>query len=412
MPSRHHGRGTLPIQRAFGGVKIRRASGTNDPATYAAILSTLDALGKVGRLDLLQEVARGDRTPLAVHQLISAGQVPAPLAEGAPAPSALSLAEAVSDFLAGYGKGSRHMADARYWLERLTREGAEALGRPPLVSDLRRLLERQRATHMRGPGQSSFNTLLAAARMLVKWHYSTDSQAWRDLGRVERFEIAPAARRRHKPLEPWEADQIRVELNAEREGLGDAWWALCTTGMRPSEYWGKQYRYESRWAWRILGTKTTAALRVIPAIEPSIPRPPLGYGKASVIFRRVIARMYPVPEGEPLALTWYDARRTFAAWMERAGVSASDRRRYMGHGAADVTEHYARKPEPAPGGTEQVEVYQADAEALRGYIVRVVEAYLRRHEEAGSRIRPRTPDRQPLDLATLKQQIFASSAKT
>jgi integrase len=40
------------------------------------------------------------------------------------------------------------------------------------------------------------------------------------------------------------------------------------------------------------------------------------------------------------AITPYDLRRTYANWMEAAGVPRTRRRLYLGHGAGDVTGLY------------------------------------------------------------------------
>ncbi len=62
------------------------------------------------------------------------------------------------------------------------------------------------------------------------------------------------------------------------------------------------------------------------------------------------------------ALTPYDLRRTFAHWMEEAGVARTRRRLYMGHDARDLLDSY-----------ELVDVQtflEADAQELRDFLSR------------------------------------------
>jgi integrase len=56
----------------------------------------------------------------------------------------------------------------------------------------------------------------------------------------------------------------------------------------------------------------------------------------------------------------YDLRRTYANWLEAAGVPRTRRKMYMGHGASDVTDLYER---------HEVERFLAeDAERLRRFV--------------------------------------------
>jgi hypothetical protein len=54
-----NGRGTLLLERKFGTVQIRRASGTKSPDELAAIVELLDALTSTGRLDIVRRVQQG-----------------------------------------------------------------------------------------------------------------------------------------------------------------------------------------------------------------------------------------------------------------------------------------------------------------------------------------------------------------
>src|SRR5439155_22488002 len=63
----------------------------------------------------------------------------------------------------------------------------------------------------------------------------------------------------------------------------------------------------------------------------------------------------------------YDLRRTYAHWLEEAGINATRVKLYMGHGQATVTDRYL---------CHQVKPYLArDAKRLRRYIAREIPAF-------------------------------------
>ena len=56
----------------------------------------------------------------------------------------------------------------------------------------------------------------------------------------------------------------------------------------------------------------------------------------------------------------YDARKTFAGWMEEAGISRSRRRQYLGHQVGDVTEIYER--------VELARFLEEDGDRMKAYL--------------------------------------------
>ena len=97
--------------------------------------------------------------------------------------------------------------------------------------------------------------------------------------------------------------------------------------LGPTEYWGK---WEDRGD-RILihGTKRSGRERFVPrfcAIGPPYFEYPA--------FRGAL-RDAGDPEVKP-----YDLRRSYANWLESAGIPRTRRKLYLGHGATDVTSLY------------------------------------------------------------------------
>jgi integrase len=56
----------------------------------------------------------------------------------------------------------------------------------------------------------------------------------------------------------------------------------------------------------------------------------------------------------------YDARKTFAHWMEQTGIVRSRRRMYLGHETGDVTELYER--------VELARFLEEDADRMTAYL--------------------------------------------
>jgi hypothetical protein len=108
------------------------------------------------------------------------------------------------------------------------------------------------------------------------------------------------------------------------------------------------------------GTKRPGRVRDVPKAFPSalwphvtLPRPSVG-AKNFWRWFRLAADHAGVP------CTPYDLRRSFANWMEAAGIIRARRMAYLGHGARDITDLYER---------HEVEAYLIeDGAKLRAWI--------------------------------------------
>ena len=95
---------TLRIDRRYRGVgRIARASGTENVATHRRVLSMLDGLFNIGRLDLLKDMLNGTRSFLEVLYLYERGQLhKLPTAE-----TSANLSDALWSFTARASPGRR-----------------------------------------------------------------------------------------------------------------------------------------------------------------------------------------------------------------------------------------------------------------------------------------------------------------
>lgn len=103
---------------------------------------------------------------------------------------------------------------------------------------------------------------------------------------------------------------------------------MAATGIHAEEYWGD---------WSVLGdrvhvegTKRGGRRRDVPLVIAPV--------RATIVRRTFENRL----RRRSRALQVYDLRRTYANWMESAGIPRTRRRMYLGHGERDVTDLYER----------------------------------------------------------------------
>lgn len=289
-------------------VRIRRAIGPRKNAAIAAD-ERLDDLAKDGRWDLLQAVASGELRLEDLLAAVKAGKLAA-------LPNAEALRR-VDQVLEGFVAEARspHTAEGRKHVGRrlLTLKADATLQEVPgLVALLRgRLMGKPR----------SFNHILMTARALIKGLCGERSALYET---IRCLKPLPYTARKVRPFTRGELREIMDWMGPVR---GRMLWTMCLTGMRPGEYWG---------AWevdggliRVHGTKTAGSDRIVPLVEEPA-RPECSYAA----FRQHLAK-YPGGRVRP-----YRARHTFAHWCERARISKTRIRLYLGHSARSVTDDY------------------------------------------------------------------------
>lgn len=128
---------------------------------------------------------------------------------------------------------------------------------------------------------------------------------------------------RKQPLTPDEARHVAAQCGP----MGSAFWAMCCTGMGPGELWGS-WSEEAPGVLYIGGTKTAHRKRRVPLVV-AIAAPAGTIALLRYYLNKATPRVTP-----------YDARRTFANWMELAGIPRTRRRLYLGHANQDMTDRY------------------------------------------------------------------------
>lgn len=310
---------TLRLDRIFKGVgRIARATGTTNPAMRRKISRMLTALYEEGRLDVLRAIRDGK---LEFLQVYDAYQRRA-LEELPVAATMQRLGDAMQKWtdslLVPRDASAKHVSSLETSRRYFERENAKAM-----VSELPQVLEALRAGALGIKHPRSFNLARAAALAFVRATLKRSHPLWLACAAVEPRKVDKATTL-HRPLS---VEQLQnVFPDPDTNDIDAIAWAMATTGMHQEEYWGRWATLADRV--HIEGTKRRGRVRDVPLVRaPIVPR----------MHRRTFENKL---RKRTTAITPRDLRRTYANWLEAAGVPRTRRKLYLGHGAGDVTGLY------------------------------------------------------------------------
>lgn len=322
---------SLVLDRQFRGVgRIKRATGTDDPKLFNLLNAMLTTLYRAGRIDVLQAIKTGGLTPLEVWSRYRTSEL-----DRLPTVETMKL---LHDELETWVEH----ADTGLWNRAARRYGVRAIlrlaNKDSTVQDLPRLL-REYATSANGA--TMFNRARSAIQAYLR---DTVGKSHPIYLRVTDVRAKRVVTREGNPQSPDQMRALTAKLHPAHANIA---WAMALTGMGPGELWGS-WKIEADHI-HVRGTKRDARVRRIPLIWP-IERPTRKY-------RRFLIALDNASEK---TVKPYDLRRTFAHWMEMAGIPRTRRRMYMGHRVADITELYERH--------DVTTFLQKDGERLREYL--------------------------------------------
>lgn len=330
---------TIVIDLQFKGVgRINRRSGTLDPKVVRRIKAAARTLYQDGRLDLLRAVRDRHITWLELYDAYRSRTL-----------DVLPVGNTVANLDTAM-RAWIEASTARYSVKHVTSLGT-SLGylvdrhADARIADLPDLLESLRGTLGRTYPRS-FNLCRSAALAFTRQTLKRTSAVYQGCAAVEPVPVI-----KHAPRHPITLARMRDLFPAPDGPAADALdriaWTMATTGMGLKDYWG-------RWEIRadrlhISGTKRKGRDRDVPLVRTP-DQPPLSRDRFEKLFRRRFAGV----------VTPYQLRRTYAQWMEEAGIPRTRRLLYMGHGTRDVTDLYERY---------QIEEFLgADAAKLRAFL--------------------------------------------
>jgi hypothetical protein len=306
-----------------------------DAKTARAVATMLRELWTQARYrELVKEIANGARDALAVYERYKASDLDqlAPLFEDR------ALEGLVDEYLARLDASESHKHRARQCFDALTGQSRRAVR----LSDVPGLVQTYRKTCIEKETPRAFNYARSVTLRLLQ---ETVGKRHPLYGRVQDAGKLKEAKDGVKGLSLEQALGIRAKLERlalhphgrkepdYRVGQAAAriWWAMVCTGMGATEFWGMWTVLQDRV--RIVGTKREGRRwggegRDVPRVATPV-RPEMTQDR----FQKVLAKVDASP---------YQGRKTFAVWMEEAGIPRTRRKLYMGHAASDVTDLYER----------------------------------------------------------------------
>lgn len=332
---------TIEIDRRYGAVgRVRVRSGTTRQRTYDRILDMLSELYEEGRLDILRGIRDGKLQPLDVldaWRTKDLGRLPT-------AESVMNLTGSWLRWCEDYDCSESHKVSIRQSLRYITRHGKDddltAGDLPGRVSDLRVALK----SHPR-----TFNLLRSHAQAYARRVLGKQHRIWYEISAIDPLAVKPSHARN-----PQAPAQLKALTDRMPLGYGVMAWTMALTGMGPREMWVNGWDVLADRV-HIKGTKRESRDREVPLVG-ELASPFVGYPA----FRRALLK---ASDGR---VRVYDLRRSYANWLEAAGVPRTRRRMYLGHSAGDVTELYER---------HEVDAFLAeDAERIREYVERSIGA--------------------------------------
>lgn len=313
---------SLIIDRHFKGVgRIKRAVDSTNPDIRRRYNEMLTALRADARIDILRAIRDGVLSLPEAYDAYRRRQLDQ-LATGETAKALLPAYDAWREALrVPDDVSAKHhvsLGTSRNYLA-----GVKLRGTPkPRVADLPRVVTELRVS-LGAKHPRSFNLARAAVLAFLRQTLTRAHPLWLSVAAIE-----PRKVRRSREGRPLSPAQLRNWFPHPDTDPTDAIaWGMAVTGMGEKEYWG-EWSVESDRV-RIRGTKRAGRDRVVPLVRaPAVP----------TIHSRTFTDK--LRERTDRSIQPYDLRRTYAHWMEEAGVPRTRRKLYMGHGAGDVTGIY------------------------------------------------------------------------
>jgi hypothetical protein len=304
-------RGTLVLDRTFPSIgRIQIASGTKDKSTFEALNSMLSMLWSLGRADLLSDIRSRKVHPMVVFSEFRQGNV-----QTLPRGSAMApLGSLWGPWVDSYDCSEYHRRNLRAAFRSLQAHCREALTVNEVPAAMRAYRQKMKASPV------MFNRTRAA--MLSFLRDNRHSQEWSEVRDIRAYRVK---RRATHSVSPQELSDITTQLEP---CYGDMLWSMALTGMGPSEYWGKWEVTDNSVI--IHGTKREGRERIVPLVV------------APVVPTRIPKSVMSALKSVKPKMVLYDMRRSYARWLEEAGVPRTRRKIYMGHGTRDVTDLYER----------------------------------------------------------------------
>jgi integrase len=359
MVHRSNRRGSLMIDRVTIVGRIARASGTTHEPTFRRINEMITDLESAPpRLDILRALRDGKLKPLIVYEAWRAKKLDSlPTAE-----TMSTIATALAAWMDEVQCGTKQKAAHNTMVNYVTR----AAKPKATIADLPAILRTIRSELAKSGYAAQFNRVRSSTQAFVRDTLGKSHPLHAALSDVEKLTEKKA--RKNNPQSVMQLLDLARRIDPEHQG---ALWGMALTGMGPAEFYG-DWTMEPGYV-RVHGTKREARDRVVPLVYSERYRDARGDPTLTPEWRaRLFARALAKASGETVQP--YDLRRSYANWMEAAGIPRTRRKMYLGHAGGDVTDKYE---------WHEVEQFLAeDAEKLAAYVRREEKSQLKMEKRA------------------------------
>lgn len=317
-------RGSFIIDRRTRVGRIAVASGTNRVPTFKRLNEMLTALNETGRDDILRAIRDGDLLPLSVYDAFRSNELHRlPLGK-----ELLPLKETMTLWNQSAEVSKQRKADNKSGIKRLS-------GKVALVANLPDALIAVRSDLAREQHPAQFNRIRATALAFVR---DSLKRSHRLYGEVRDVPLMKEVRAPERHTLSWAEMQEKAgKLTDARDRA--AFYGMVMTGMGPKEWYVDGWKLGDGRV-TIYGAKRKSRSRIVPALYHGgyfcHPLPPSDVARPREQ-RRFGERLLHLVSIRP-----YDLRRTYANWLEAAGVPRTRRKSYLGHAGGDVTSLYER----------------------------------------------------------------------
>lgn len=362
-PHKHSAGGSFVTDRQFRGIgRVHRASGITREATYRLFDDGLTELAKehAGR-EWIRAYQRLEIDGVDLWGVIKSGKWREP-----PRPeTSKPLVEAIEAWI-------EDMADevsddtTRVRRELVTkvkehgRAGATVAELPAVLRAVKTAMKK---------AAPSFNLLRNYTRAFVRDTLGTRHEIYlaiqHDIGAIKIPGHAKKKERKRHPLTPAQVQLLASKFSTvaagggAQEGHGYTAIAMALTGMHPKEYFVDGFDQAPTYV-HVRGEKREGRDRLVPKLFPSAlwPHPVL---RQPTITKHSFERAFAAArKAAKLTCSPLDLRRSFANWMESAGLDRTRRRMYLGHNPGDVTDLYETQ--------ELLQLIAVDGETLVAWI--------------------------------------------
>ncbi len=308
----------LRIDRVFKGVgRIAISSGTESKKVYNGILAMLDDLQERGRLDDIKAIQSKHLTPLQAYNKWKDGK----LVGVASVAYVTSLRDTLNEWVKTYPIAETTRAGYKNNIDQLLKHSRAK----DMVSELPNTLRKYKGHCVQQDTPKSFNHTRATCLAFGRDKYGKQSQLYRDISDIDVLVYRKV--RLNNPLTVKEVQELASKLKPD---VAKMVWTMCTTGMGYKEY-EDGFSVESDHI-VIHGRKNDhRSNRMVPLIQHPAPR----------VLRR--KRLYEVIKEVRKDVTIGDFRKTYATWLESAGILRSHIMMYMGHSPQRMTDLYLVK---------------------------------------------------------------------